>query len=427
MEPWREFLSRVEIELGKQTVDKWLRSLTVTRFDAANLYLQAQDTFQIDWFEEHIRPRIHGKFFNNNQRPIRVHLSLPNQILSSGNKKGFKEEAQSSFFIAPDPIDPEMTLKNFVLSDPNKMAFEVISEIEKSPFNPIFLYGPKDSGKTHLLMSAAKILQDKGKKVFFVRAENFTEHVVQAIRLGFMQEFREVYRRIDALIIDDIHIFSRKAATQEEFFHTFNTLQTDLRTIILSANKAPSQLEEIEPRLISRFEWGLTIGLNKTNTEIILRKKAALWNISLSSELIEFLAQKFPSAPLVALQALSLRAKGSPLLTPEIAEHLLQDLLEIEAQNSWTADRIIKRTASHYGIRSEDLTGKSQTKESAYPRQLAMYLCREKLKLTYQKIGEVFDRDHSTVMASVKQIQKSIEENNRNLLEAISAIYTAPS
>lgn len=426
MEPWNKFVAELEIQLGKQTVDEWLRSLRVLRFDAANLYLGAQNTFQIDWFEEHIRPRLQGKFFNNNQRPVRVHLSLP-QGTPSGGKTGIKKEASFSSFIAPSSIDPEMTLENFVCSEANKMAFQVISEIDKSLFNPLFLYGPKSSGKTHLLMSAAQILQKKGKRVFFVKAESFTEHVVQAIRLGFMQEFRDIYRKIDALIIDDIHIFSRKSATQEEFFHTFNTLQTNLQTILLSANKAPSLLEEIEPRLISRFEWGLTLGLQRSDPKIILEKKAALWKISLSEELIHFLSEKFPFAPLIALQALSLRARGLKVITPQLAQDLLKDLLDAEAKNSWTPEKIIKKTASYYGIRAEDLMGKSQTKESSQPRQLAMYLCREKLKLPYQTIGKVFDKDHSTVMASVAKVQKSMEENNRDLLEAINAIDLSES
>lgn len=422
MEPWNQFVAEFELQLGKHTADKWLHSLRVIRFDAANLYLEAQNTFQIDWFEEHVRPRLQGKFFNNNQRPIRVHISLPAKASSAGGKIEVKKEG-SSFFIAPNPIDPEMTLENFISSDSNKMALQVISEIDKSPFNPIFLYGPKHSGKTHLLMSAAQILQKKGKKVFFVRAESFTEHVVQAIRLGFMQEFRDIYRKIDALIIDDIHVFSRKNATQEEFFHTFNTLQTNLKTILLSANKAPASLEEIEPRLISRFEWGLTIHLQRADTQLVLEKKAALWKIPVSKELIHFLSEKFPFSPLTALQALSLRAKGSREITPQLAQDLLKDLLAIEAKNSWTPEKIIKKTASHYGIRAEDLMGKSQTKESAQPRQLAMYLCREKLKLPYQTIGKVFDKDHSTVMASVAKVQKSLEENNQALLEAVGAIY----
>jgi chromosomal replication initiator protein len=424
MEPWNQLLAQLEDHLGKQTVDRWLRPLLLLRFDAANLYLQAQNTFQIDWFEEHIRPILQGQFLNNNQRPIRIHLSLASNIVAAAAKQPLKKENVSSFSIGPDPIDPEMSLENFIFSDQNKMAFQISSEIENSPFNPIFLYGPKNSGKTHLLMGIALELKKKKKRVFFIRAEHFTEHVVQALRLGMMQEFRKIYREIDALIIDDIHIFSRKGATQEEFFHTFNALHTHLQTIVLSAHKAPSSMEDIEPRLISRFEWGLSLRLEPIDPKTILKKKAELWRLSVSPELLSFLSEQFPSSPLVALQALALRAKEMKSLTPQLAETLLQDLLEKEAHNRWTADRIIKKTANYYGIRVEDVIGKSQTKEMAQPRQLAMYLCREKLKLPYQAIGKIFDRDHSTVMASVKQIEKAMEENHRDLTEAARSIFS---
>jgi chromosomal replication initiator protein len=258
-------------------------------------------------------------------------------------------------------------------------------------------------------MATALELQKSGKKVFFVRAETFTEHVVQAIRLGQMIEFRKIYRDIDVLIIDDVHIFSKKTATQEEFFHTFNTLHTSGRLILLSANVAPPKLTEIEPRLVSRFEWGISLNVEVADRALILEKKATLWNLPLSSELKQFLLEKCPKEPLLALQALVFRTKGETV-TPEIAARLLKDLLAKEEENVLTADAIVKTLASHYGVTSEDLLGKSQMREYVLPRQMAMYLCRKKLKLPFQKIGELFGRDHSTVMSSVKLIEKNLKE-----------------
>jgi chromosomal replication initiator protein len=401
---WQQFLWQLEQELGPEVVKKWVPGLI--RFDAANIYLEAKDSFQISWFEEHVRPRLKG-LVNHNQRPIKVHLLTE----KSGATK--KEETRSLSF-SPDPIDPEMTLENFIPEQPNLVAFRLLSET--SPFNPIYLYGPKGAGKTHLLMGTAIALQKSGKRVFFVRAETFTEHVVQAIRLGQMQEFRKIYRDIDALIIDDIDIFSRKAATQEEFFHTFNTLHTIGRLILISANVPPPQLHEVEPRLISRFEWGISLEVGKTSPLPILKQKAALWRMDLSEELTDWLIVKFPKNPITALQALALRSKGNNL-SCLVAEKLLRDLLEKEAENALTPERIVKSVAARYGITSEDILGKSQMKGVALPRQIAMYLCREKLKLPYQKIGDIFGRDHSTVMSSIKQIQKSVEEKQIDSLE----------
>ncbi len=312
-----------------------------------------------------------------------------------------------------------MTLENFIPSGKNLVVHKLLNE--SSPFNPIYLYGPKGAGKTHLLMGAAIALQKSGKRVFFVKAETFTEHVVQAIRLGQMQNFRKVYRDIDALVIDDIHIFSRKAATQEEFFHTFNTLHTLGRPILISADVAPMQLNEIEPRLISRFEWGISLGLERNEMGPILEKKATLWRMPLSEELKALLVEKFPRDPILALQALTLRTKGAAV-NCMVAERLLKDLLEKEQENALTPEKIVKGVAGHYGITSEDLLGKSQMREYALPRQVAMYLIREKLKWPFQKIGQLFERDHSTVMSSVKQIQKAIEEKKIEAIDQIASV-----
>lgn len=405
MKEWEQFLSELSQELGSDVVKKWVPELL--RFDAANIYLEAKDSFQISWFEEHIRPRL-KELVNHNERPLKVHL-----VSEKWGPSKKKEELQSLSFSA-DPIDLEMTLENFISSEQNLVVHKLLSDT--STFNPIYLYGSKGVGKTHLLMGTAIALQKNGKRVFFIRAETFTEHVVQAIRLGQMQEFRKVYRDIDALIIDDIHIFSRKAATQEEFFHTFNTLHTLGRPILISANVPPSQLHEVEPRLISRFEWGISLEVVKSNPFAILKKKGALWKMELSEEFTDWLTQKFPQNPVLALQALALRSKIASFNIP-LAERLLKDLLEKEKENSLTPEKIVKSVAAHYGITSEDLLGKSQMRGVAFPRQIAMYLCREKLKLPFQKIGDIFSRDHSTVMSSIKQIQKAVEDKKVELLE----------
>jgi chromosomal replication initiator protein len=420
VEAWEVFVQALEDELGAPTVDRWVRSLKILRFDAGNLYLEAKDPVQIAWFEEHIRPKLQGKFLNNNHRPIRVHLAYPETKEKSSQGKG----TGSPFPIHQDRLDPELTFENFLTSSKNSMAVKLLSSLDEPMFNPIYLYGPKSAGKTHLLAAAAHSLQKRGMRVFFVRSETFTSHVVQAIRLGHMQQFRKIYREIDALLVDDIDLFSRKDATQEEFFHTFNTLHTTGKQLLFSSSVPPSKLVDIEARLISRFEWGITIPLERIDAKEILRLKTNLWKLSYSPEIIDYLAEEFPSNPLLALQALSIRAKGRDSLLPSQAASLLYDLLEHEKEKALTPEKIVRAIAAHYGIKAEDLLGKSQTRECALPRQVAMYLCREKLQLPYQKIGEIFGRDHSTAMNGIKLIQKGIEERKGDLLAALSVDFT---
>ena len=411
MREWDQFLSLLEQELGASVVNRWLRSLTLAHFDAANLYLTAQDPMQISWFEEHIRPRLKKGFFNENGRAIKVHLDPLTQ------KKKAPTPQPANF--SSDPLDPNSTFANFITTDGNLMAYKLV---QSSPFNPLFLYGPKGSGKTHLLMGAALEFAKEKKRVFYAHANTFTNHVVQAIRLGHMPEFRAMYRNIDVLLIDDIEKLGNRDASQEEFFHTFNTLHTLRKQIILSSSTPPSKLTDIESRLISRFEWGIAVGIERIEMRQILLSKAKIWKISLSEKVEEFLLSHLPSNPIMALQALALRLQGNNAPTVEVATALLKDLLQSESSKAITPEKVVKSLSQHFGIRPEDLTGKSQTKEFALPLQIGMYLCREILKMPFQAIGKFFGRDHSTVMSSVKQIQKEIDGKNGHVLQAIDSL-----
>jgi len=419
MKAWEDLLSALEVELGAETIQQWLRPIKVIRFDAANLYLEATP-FQINWFEEQIRPRI-GSFSNNNQRPIKIHWT-------SANNHSPKT-VESEFCIVPDTTDPELRIENFIGSEPNRMAFEMAKELcqnDKCLFNPVFFSGPTGSGKTHLLTAIANALTAKGKNVFLVNAANFTEHVVQAIRLGRMLEFRKVYREIDVLIVDDIQLFARRSATQEEFFHTFNALHTQQKPIILGAQIIPSELQDIEPRLISRFEWGITLQLDPPSIEIlreILIRKAHQLDLRPPEELFNYLLHHFSSQPAASIEALHAIALRCPHnLDIRHLENVLSDLLHKESAATVTADKIIDQTALFFGIRREDLTGSSQMREYAQPRQIAMFLCRNTLQLSFQEIGRIFDRDHSTVITSVRQIKNAIDNKDQKFLEPVLKI-----
>jgi chromosomal replication initiator protein len=282
-------------------------------------------------------------------------------------------------------------------------------------------------------MSLSHAYRSQNLKILYVRADTFTDHVVSAIRAGEMRQFRQAYRHIDVLIVDDVHVFSRKGATQEEFFHTFNTLHLDGKQIILSANCSPQNLQFIEPRLVSRFEWGIVLplqSLQEKKREALLQARAEALNFHLPAKISSFLIETFTSntkSLMKALDALILRLHLDTRhtvhhLTVVAAKTLLADLIEEEVKSAITPQKIIKAVSEQYGVKKEDLLGKGQTRECVLPRQLAMHICRAELKLPYMKIGELFSRDHSTVMSSIRQIQKGLSEGNPALVGSSQAI-----
>ena len=425
MQAWDAFLDTLDEKLGKPVVDKWLRTMTVVQFDACNLYLETKDSFQVAWFEEHVRKIAKSSFLNNNAHPIKIHIETPPK-----KKKSVSDPLPEPLLIEPDGIDSSQTFANFLYEKENNWTIDFFQSLEPGSYNPIYLYGPGGIGKTHLLMAVIQNLQKKGLNVFYVHAETFTQHVVSAMRTSQMRSFREIYRNQDVLIIDDIEVLARRSSTQEEFFHTFNALHTGGKQIIISSHTPPSRLEEIEPRLVSRFEWGIVLELfplAKEKIKDVLKAKAKMHNLPISDELIIYLQKNFASSTktlMRSLDALMMRHKEDSLVSLEKASFLLKDLLNVEKKAQITPEKIIHSVSAYFGIRESDILGKSQVKECAFPRKLAMFLCRQKLGLSYLAIGRSFRRDHSTVMANIRFIEekKTSQEIETSLHEIEKSI-----
>lgn len=453
MQAWESFVDTLEKEMGSETIQKWLRSLKILRFDACNLYLEAKDPFQAMWFEEHIRKKVQMRFFNNNKKRVKVHLSianLPNKTKNRPERESNNLQInQPKYELVFDEIDTRCTFPSFIVSESNFLTYTVFTQIagimeddealinkaHLSSLTPLYVSGPSGSGKTHLLMATADALRKQGLHVLYARAQSFTDHVISAIRAGEMSIFRQTYRNSDVLIIDDVHVFSRKGATQEEFFHTFNALHIEGKQIILSSHCTPAELQFIEPRLVSRFEWGISLSLEvppKNQMEQILISKTTLLNFPLNPKVVEFLIDVFsnPKALGKALEALILRCHlnreinkvPSNQLLVMHAKTILEDLLKEQQEAALTPPRILQYVSEYFGIRPEDIVGKAQTRDCVLPRQIAMHFCRHELKLPYLKIGELFSRDHSTVMSSVKQIQNGMEMGNDEMTAPFRAI-----
>lgn len=451
MQAWENFLQQLTRELGADTVNKWLRTLKVVRFDAWNLFLEAKDSFQALWFEEHIRSKVLSSFVNNNNKKIRVHLAVANApqkktgAATPSNKTASKQSAQpAQFALTFDELDPYCTFDQFVLTEANDLTYQVLTRTsgidskaapELGAFNPIYISGRGGSGKTHLMMACVHCLRHRGLNVIYCRAETFTEHVVGAIRAGEMGIFRQTYRNSDVLCIDDVHILARKGATQEELFHTFNTLHLEGKQIILASKCAPGELQQIEPRLVSRFEWGIALtleALDKEGVATILQKKATALRFPLHPKVAHFLLETFTSSTkslIRALEALILRthlqessSRSIVGVTVAHAQRILEDLIHEEEQLAITPTKVVQAVAEQYGIKPEDIFGKAQSRDCVLPRQVAMYLLRNELKLPYMRIGELFSKDHSTVMSSVKSIQKGFDGEDQQLAATVLAI-----
>ncbi len=441
MRLWNEFLKRKEQSIGATTVHKWLTSLKIINYDAANLYLEAQDTFQAQWFEEYLRPTLKSEFVNENNRPIKVHIQIKHKKEPS-EKSLSKVLSPDQYHPVIDSIDPGYTLESFVRSDQNRILLKLIESFQsldgkKSPlYNPIYIYGSEGLGKTHLLQAAFQLLEAQNKKVRYTKLLTFMDNMVKAMKESKMSEFRKFYRNVDILIVDDIHQLSHKNATQEEFFHTFNALHIEGKQILLSSVCSPQQLVAIEPRLMSRFEWGIVLPLNnptKQDLSNILQEKLKQLQFPLSSPVKEYLIKKFKSPLLLqkALSALILRAhlrlpqgkklKSINLTIPSI-ELLLTDLIQLEESEKVTPERIVEKIAHYFGIRNQDILGKSQSRECAWPRQICMFFFREILQMPYMQIGRYFERDHSTVMSGIKQVHKNLKNPDNESFKLISGL-----
>lgn len=449
---WETFLNRLESDVGVISVDRWLRTLKIVRFDAGNLYLEARDPFQILWFEEHVRPRTKEWFLRPNGKPVRIHLSQPGEPTAAPKEKKSPVKAQTkpqpvitppSYQLVVDELDPLCTFDHFFSTEGNLLAYKIFNEVagrkpendqithlkaQLAVFNPIYVHGRTGTGKTHVLMAMAHALAEKGLRPVFVRAETFTENVVTAIRAGEMAAFRKFYRDCDVLIVDDVHLFSRKAATQEELFHTFNTLHVNGKQMILASGCSPQELQFIEPRLISRFEWGVVLPLEPLKPSEylqVLRAKAKALQFALTPHVEEFLIDHFNTNPKTlcqAFEALVLRAhlQNRRVLVIEDLKELLSDFLSEEEKRILKPDQVLQHVAESYGIRVDDILGRGQTREMVAPRQLAMYFCRQQLKMPFNQIGELFKRDHSTVMSSVRQVQRKLDDADQEFV----AIHT---
>jgi chromosomal replication initiator protein len=314
-------------------------------------------------------------------------------------------------------MNPRNSFETFVVGSNNQFAHAAALAVAQSPaktYNPLFIYGGVGLGKTHLMQAIGQQVMDRKKnfKVMYLSSEKFTNEFIDAIQHNTLVKFRKRYRQSDVLLIDDIHFLAGKERSQEEFFHTFNTLFDGRKQIVLSSDRPASEITNLEQRLVSRFEWGLTAELQPPDIETrmaILRKKAQALHVQLAQEVLDFLAQRVRSNVRrlegALMRVASFVSLSGREISRETVEQLLRDILQEEAKKTVTIDQIQKKVAEHFDVRLADMTSKRRPANIAFPRQVAMYLARRHTKASLNEIGDAFGgRDHGTVLHACKTV-----------------------
>ncbi|MGJ8639794.1 MAG: chromosomal replication initiator protein DnaA [Opitutaceae bacterium] len=353
-------------------------------------------------------------------------VSSNNRLATTTDSRQSRSESRTSEALPTRRtlINPRNTFENLVVGSGNQLAHAASMAVANAPgraYNPLFVFGETGLGKTHLMHAVAHqmLLNKPTAKIAYVSTEKFTNEFIHAIRENKLTKFRKYYRNLDALLVDDIHFLSGKESTQEEFFHTFNDLFESGRQIFLASDRPANEIERLENRLISRFQWGLVTDIQAPDFETrvaILRKKAAAMNLSLDSDIMDFLAERV-SRNVRRMEGALTRIAGYDALIDrkldlEAVERLLADLLHEEASSKVTVDQIQKKVSDYYQLRFSELIGRRRTSNIVFPRQVAMYISRTLTSDPLKAIGDAFGgRDHGTVIHACKQVENMMEQD----------------
>ena len=439
---WEEILTTVKIEheLSQISFDTWLKPLTVHKYDQKEnktYILVPSGDMGVSYISKKYTLPIKVAIAEVTGIECEIEFILPAQAEQIPVENTKNPSSLSNDIIEKSNLNPKYTFDTFVVGGNNKFAHAASLAVAESPgeiYNPLFIYGGVGLGKTHLMHSIAHfILQENpSTKVLYVTSESFTNELIEAIRNGnntAMSKFREKYRNIDVLLIDDIQFIIGKESTQEEFFHTFNDLHGAKKQIIISSDKPPKEIQTLEGRLRSRFEWGLIADISSPDYETrmaILRKKEEMDGYNIDDDVIKYIATNIKSNIRELEGALNKLMAFSNLENREInvalAEEALKDIISPDEKRELTPNLIITTVAEHFHVSESDLKGPKRNSEIVLPRQIAMYLCREMTNTSLEAVGALMGRkDHSTVINGCKKISKALEssENVRSAVDII--------
>jgi len=422
---WKQVYKALRGEFGEAVFRSWLKPLTLQACYHGTLEVSVPTRFMKDWIQTHYAKRILEMCMEKSHDIKRIEIvvvqnALPqdDNVTQLPQKANENQKKASEQFEIASPLDQRFTFDTFIVGKPNALAHAAARRIVESasvPFNPLFIYGGVGLGKTHLMHAIAWMVGDQApeKQVMYLSAEKFMYQFVKALRSNETMAFKEFFRSVDVLMIDDIQFIAGKESTQEEFFHTFNALVDQNRQIIISADKAPSDLTGIEERLRSRLAWGLVADIQPSTYDLrlgIVQAKRNQIGANIPDSVLEFLALKVTSNIRELEGALNRIVAHADVsrseITLESTQDVLQDLLRSNDRRI-TIDEIQRKVAEHYNIRLSDMHSARRARQVARPRQVAMYLSKQLTARSLPEIGRKFGgRDHTTVMHAVRKIDE---------------------
>ncbi len=434
---WNDIVNQFQRELSPEIFETWFRPLRLTAATEDSITVEVPNQLYQQWFNKNYQTRVKRSLEELFNRSVAINITLADHDSTTEHltpRRVAPLVTNNQTQLLETRLNSKYTFDHFVVGPSNRFAHAASIAVAQAPakaYNPMFIYGGVGLGKTHLMQAIGQYIkmQNPTLKIYYISSESFTNELITAIQNRTTLKFRAKFRNVDVLLIDDIHFLGGKEHSQGEFFHTFNTLYDARKQMVLSSDRPPKEIANLEERLISRFEWGLVTDLQPPDLETriaILRKKAEMSSFAVPQDVILYIADKIKTNIRKLEGALIRVVSHSSLigreLTVALAEEILQDLILGEQETLVSIDSIQKQTAEYFDIRVADMKSKKRPKSIAFPRQIAMYLSRELTDYSLPEIGEAFGgRDHTTVMHAHKLIRTQIN-SNFNIKKAITVI-----
>ncbi len=435
---WEKAREVIKEKIGTTSYETWFSSIRIETKSPQTLVIETPDEFFRNWIVEHYQSVIQDAVRNLTEKPIQIEFRV-NPSLLTKQKQTQLSQIENDFKEVPRyerDLNSRFTFDNFVVGSSNRFAYAAAMAVAESPakaYNPLFIYGPVGLGKTHLLQAITQKIKQNfpASKHCYISSERFTNELIESIKNRTTHQFRQKYRNIDVLLIDDIHFIAGKESTQEEFFHTFNALHDNRKQIIISSDRPPKEIANLEERLSSRFAWGLITDIQAPDFETrvaILRKKIEREPITVPDEVIFFIAEQIKTnireleGALIRVIAYSLLEEK--VISLDMTKAILKDMVK-ETLKTISIETIQKQVAQFFSISLMDLRAKRRNRNLVLPRQIAMYLSRKLTHMSLPEIGNAFGgKDHTTVLHSYRKIEQDLS-NDTELKNTIEKLTTS--